>query len=235
MNVGDPAPDGSHGPHVLVDNVENPAISDGDRRHLTGSLRLREGDKLTVGDGLGSWVECELAGEPRPIGVVHHVPFPAKTLGVAFALIKGGRPELVVQKLTEIGVDEITVFVASRSVVRWDESTAKRKIERLRRVAAEAVMQCRRAWLPTVGRVMGFDEVVALPGCAMADMTGSVVEDHHRVLMIGPEGGWTDSERATSIPKVRIAMPVLRAETAAIAAGTLLVAVRERLVSPAKS
>ncbi len=232
MRVGDPALDGSHGPHVIVDNVAQPVLSDRDRRHLTGSLRLRDGDVLTAGDGRGSWVECVLAGEPRPTGVVHHVPPPDETLGVAFALIKGGRPELVVQKLTEIGVDEIIVFAAARSVVKWDPSTAIRKIDRLRRVAAEAVMQSRRAWLPTVNGVMSFGEVAALPGCAMTDMAGSPMQRVHRTLMVGPEGGWSDSEKQTEIPKVRIAVPVLRAETASIAAGTLLVAMREQLILP---
>jgi len=136
VSGGDPAPDGSHGPHVLVDDIERPELTDGDRRHLSGSLRLRDGDALTVGDGRGSWVKCEMAGEPRPIGVVHHVPRPSKTLGVAFALIKGGRPELVVQKLTEIGVDEIIVFAASRSVVKGDATTSTRKIDRLQRVVS---------------------------------------------------------------------------------------------------
>ena len=50
----------------------------------------------------------------------------------AFALVKGERPELVVQKLTELGVDRIVPFVAERSVVRWDDATLGRQAERLR-------------------------------------------------------------------------------------------------------
>jgi len=232
VSSGDPDPDGSHGPHVLVADVADPVLAGRDRRHLTGSLRLRDGDPLTVGDGRGSWVECKMASEPRPVGTVRRVERPSPDIGVAFALIKGGRPETVVRRLTELGIDRIIPFTAARSIVKWDVSRAAHNVERFRRVVREAVMQCRRAWLPVVDDVMSFDDVVALSGCAMADMTGAPVATGHRVLMVGPEGGWTDAERAVDVPKVRIASPVLRTETAAVAAGTLLSAVREGLVSP---
>ena len=91
------------------------------------------------------------------------VESPQPRLGVAFALIKGGRPELVVQKLVELGIDDIRPFAASRSVVRWDEAKAVKNHERLERVAREAVMQCRRAWLPTVHPAVSFADVASLP------------------------------------------------------------------------
>lgn len=227
LSMHDSPPDGSHGPHVLVPDVQHPALSDPDRRHLTGSLRLRDGDPLTVGDGRGAWAECVLAGEPRLVSSIHRVPRSDPEVGVAFALIKGGRPELVVQKLTELGVDRIVPFTAARSIVKWDSQKSERNTDRFRRVAAEAVMQCRRAWVPVISDVMSFQDVAALPDCVMADMSGRPLGKSDLMVVIGPEGGWTSEERAVDLPVVRLATPVLRAETAAITAGALLTAVRD--------
>ncbi len=225
MTGGDPLPDGSHGPHVLVDDLEVLDISADDRHHLDRVLRVRPGDPMTIGDGRGGWQAFHWGLKPHPAGDRRHVDAPTPRIGVAFALIKGGRPELVVQKLTELGVDDIRPFVAARSVVRWDADKAARSAERLARVAREAVMQCRRAWIPTVHDVTDFAGVASLSGAAMADMGGAAIGTETTVL-IGPEGGWDDSERATSIARVSLSDSVLRAETAAITAGVVLAAER---------
>lgn len=222
MSGGDPAPDGSHGPHVLVDDVEHPVLADDDRHHLERVLRVRVGDPLTVGDGAGAWRACRLGAEPEPIDRVQRVLPVDPEIAVGFALIKGGRPELVVQKLTELGVDRIVPFTAARSVVRWDSAKATRNAERLRRVAREAVMQCRRAHLPVVEEVTTFAEVVERHGVALADLGGEPVSLRNPFVLVGPEGGWADEERVAAVPRVALAGAVLRAETAAIAAGALL-------------
>jgi len=233
VKAGDPPPDGSHGPHVLVASVDDPVLSEAHRRHLEGSLRLRDGDQLTVGDGQGAWAECVMAGEPRLVSAVRRVPPPTHRLTVAFALIKGGRPEMAVQKLTELGIDRIVPFTADRSIVKWDAQKSRRNVERFRRVVEEAVMQCRRAWLPVVDEIKQFDDMLKFADCAIADMSGRPLESSDRVLMVGPEGGWSDRERAAQLPKVKLASPVLRAETAAIAAATLLAALRDGHAAPA--
>lgn len=227
MTVTGTAPDGQHGPHVLVDAVDAPVVADDDRHHLSRVLRLRDGDPITVGDGAGRWRPCRWGGAVEPVGEVVEVAAPSPRLGVAFALIKGGRPELVVQKLVELGVDDIRPFAAERSVVRWDDAKAAKNQQRLERVAREAVMQCRRVWLPTVHPPATFDDVVALPGAARADMGGAAVSLASPTVLVGPEGGWTDAERAVEIPTVRLSTAVLRAETAAITAGALLAALRD--------
>jgi 16S rRNA (uracil1498-N3)-methyltransferase len=229
VSEGDPAPDGSHGPHVLVDDVALPTLADEDQHHLERVLRVRHGDPLTVGDGAGKWRPCRFGDSPEPVGDVREVDRATPETGVAFALIKGGRPELVVQKLTELGIDRIVPFIAARSIVRWDADKSARNAERLRRVAREAVMQCRRAWLPEVEPVQTFADVVARPGAAMADRGGAPLTLVTPFVLIGPEGGWDAAEHVSGIPKVALAGPVLRAETAAIAAATLLGAQRSHL------
>ncbi len=231
MNIGDPPPDGSHGPHALVAEVAAPTLGGDDRHHLERVLRLRVGEPLTVGDGAGRWRECVWSsGEPEPTGDVFVVAEPSPRLGVGFALIKGGRPEFVVQKLVELGIDDIRPFAAERSVVRWDQAKADRNAEKMRRVAREAVMQCRRAWLPTVHDPAAFSEIVTLDGAVMAERGGSRVSLHTPLVLVGPEGGWSEAESACGLARVGLGGPVLRSETAALAAATLLAAHREHLV-----
>jgi 16S rRNA (uracil1498-N3)-methyltransferase len=224
-------PPGDGGPHVFVDDIAIPRLSADDRHHLARVRRLRSGDPLTVGDGRGAWRDAAFTdADPEPTGPVHHVPAPSPVIGVAFALVKGERPELVVQKLTEVGVDRILPFAAARSVVRWDDRKAAAAHDRFGRVAREAAMQCRRAWLPTVEPLAGFASVAALPGACRADRIGSPVTLDHPLVLVGPEGGWDPSEQAAALPAVALGGPVLRAETAAIVAGALLGALRIGLV-----
>ena len=79
--------------------------------------------------------------------------------------------------------------------------------------------------------VTGFAEVAARPGAAMADRGGAPPSLARPLLLVGPEGGWDDGERAAGLPAVSLSPGVLRAETAAIVAGALLVALRAGCVS----
>lgn len=220
-------PSGEH-PHVFVADLAVPELDADDHHHLARVLRLRVGDALTASDGRGAWRPCRL-GSDRLLeldGPVGHVPRPAPAVGVGFALIKGDRPELVVQKLTELGVDEILPFVAARTVVRRDDTRQDKAHQRLVRVAREAAMQSRQAWLPTVHPVTTFAALAGRPDVARADRGGDPIDLDRPVLLIGPEGGWAPEERADCPHAVGLADAVLRAETAAIVAGTLLTALR---------
>jgi len=224
---------GGTAPHMVVADVGLPVLADTDRHHLERVRRLRTGDDLTVTDGRGSWRWCRFGPELEPAGAPVLDPPPAPPITVAFALVKGERPELVVQKLTELGVDVIIPFVAERSVVRWDADKADRNAERLRRVALEASMQSRRTWVPEVAAVTSFAEVSALPGAVRADMDGGAPTLDRPVLLIGPEGGWSPEERTALPAAVGLGSGVLRAETAAIAGAALLCALRSGAVARA--
>jgi 16S rRNA (uracil1498-N3)-methyltransferase len=218
------------GPHAFVDDAEHPVLADEDRHHLAKALRVRPGDVMTVADGRGAWRPCRFGDELEPVGPIEHVPAPAPALTIAFALVKGERPELIVQKATELGIDRIVPFVAARSVVRPEAGRVDRQVERWRRVAREAAMQSRRAWLPEVAEPVDFSALVALPGVCRADRGGAAPSLERPTVVVGPEGGWT-SEEAAAIPVcVGLGPQVLRAETASIAAATLLAALRSGLV-----
>lgn len=221
------------GPWVFVDDVDEPRLRDDDRHHLERVLRVRTGESIVVSDGAGRWREARLlgAGEVELVGDAHRAERPAPTITIAFAITKGERPEVAVQKLTELGADRIIPFAAARSVARWDGDRAAKHVERLRRIAREASMQCRRPWLPEVADAIAFADAIALPGAAIADADGAPPTLERPTVLIGPEGGWSAEERACGLPAVALGSHVLRAETAAMAAAALLAGQRARLIA----
>jgi 16S rRNA (uracil1498-N3)-methyltransferase len=212
------------GPLVFVADVEQPELAPDDHHHLLRVLRLRPGAPLTVGDGRGRWRPARFAEVPETTGPVEGVDAPAPALAVGFALVKGDKPELVVQKLTELGIDRIVPFRAERSVVRWDDARAAKAVMRLRLVARSAAAQSHRPWLPVIEDVVDLGQLLAAAdaGVAVADRGGAPIGAEHTTVLVGPEGGWGVGELPEGALRVALGPNVLRAETAAITAGALL-------------
>ena len=224
---------------VFVDDPALPVLNQADTRHLTAVLRLRDGEIVVAGDGAGHWARCQMhvGGHDATlerIGPVETTDAPEPAVTVAFAPVKGDRPEWVVQKLTELGVDRIVPILTTRSVVRWEGERAVKAVERLRRVAREGSAQCRRAWLPEVAAVSSLGSLAALTGVptAVASPGGAPPDLSRPVVAIGPEGGWDPAELDAGFDMVGLGSTILRAETAAVAAGTLLCALRQHLIAP---
>jgi len=220
-------------PLAFVDDLDAPTLSPHDEHHLRRVLRVRDGDAVTIADGAGRWCHATFGDRVQVSSAVHTEPDPVPPITIAFALVKGDRPEYVVQKLTELGVDRIVPFVAARSVVRWDDAKAERNVDRLRKVAREAAMQCRRARLPTVDPIAVFADLPALGVVSLADFDGDPPALDRPIVAIGPEGGWADDERALVSSRVVLSPYVLRAETAAITAAALLAALRSGVAGAA--
>ena len=217
---------GTPGPHVFVGSLENMQLDDDDVQHLAKSLRMRDGDPLTASDGNGSWRTATFAvsGALTASGEIQAIPRRAEPLTVAFSLVKGSKPELVIQKLTELGIDRIVVLAAERSIVKWDEAKTSKALIRWERIVREAAMQSHRVRLPSIDAVVPARVWLARPEVSIAHFGGDQLAARHTSIAIGPEGGWSDSEAAISTSHVTLGSTVLRAETAAIAAGTLLTA-----------
>lgn len=218
--------------HVFVEDPGRPELSPSDRHHLERVLRLRPGEEVTVSDGRGRWRRCRFGPQLEPDGDVREEPRPEPPITVAFALTKGEKPEWAVQKLTELGVDTIAPFTAARSIVRWTPEQAAAHTERWRRIAREAAMQSRRVWLPCVEEVADFAAVAGVAGpqgAALAHPGGGPPSLDRPTILVGPEGGWSDEELAAGLPPVSLGPHVLRAETAAMAAGALLCGLRAGL------
>jgi 16S rRNA (uracil1498-N3)-methyltransferase len=245
--VSSPAADGvarrgASAAQVFVEDPSSPVVADDDVHHLHRVLRLRAGEAVTVSDGRGRWAIAEYAGGGGPtstlraVGPVTLEARPAPSIGVAFVPVKGDRPEWVVQKLTELGVDQIWPLASARSVVRWEGDRSGRALVRLERVAREAAAQSRRVWLPEIHEVQALARWAASAeggGAAMAEPGGGPVSLGRPTIAVGPEGGWSEAELDLGLPAVGLGPQVLRAETAAVTAGVLLAALRHGVVSPA--
>jgi 16S rRNA (uracil1498-N3)-methyltransferase len=228
--------------HTFVGRLDDVIRIEGDDgHHLRRVRRLRAGEAITAADGYGRWREYVVAAvgggalELRATSELAHEPMLQPGVAIACSLTKGDRPELVVQKLTELGVDRIVLVEAARSVVRWDEIRAGAAMSRLARVAREAAAQCRRARLPELDGPVPVDELAVHPGLVVADVTGVTVSALFEppvssgsrpewLVAVGPEGGFTSEELAGfgHAPRLALGPYVLRAETAAIAAAASL-------------
>ena len=235
--------------HVFVADISSPHLDDDDQHHLARVLRLRDGEQVSVSDGRGAWRMCEWhEGSLRAIGDVQVEPAPSQRVAVAFVPVKGDRPEWSVQKLTEIGVDEIIVLAPTRrAVVRWGDAKQSHKddkhMQKLQKVAREASMQSRRVWLPVVTGPMPLADACARPGAAVADPDGTPLAANAApstaassaapsLIIIGPEGGFDEGEIPASVARVSLGGTILRAETATLVAATLLATMRNRNEAP---
>lgn len=221
---------------VFVEDPSAPELGAEQRHHLQRVLRLTKGEFVVAADGAGRSTLCQFTGTGpliEPTAPVTSTPRPIPPITIAFTPVKGDRPEWTVQKLTELGVDRIVPLLSDRSIVRWEGQRTGRATERLRRVAREAAAQSRRSWLPIIGEPITLGQLVTGDGgsVALAERDGGPPSLRHAVVAVGPEGGWSEGERSLGLPQVSLGDATLRAETAALAAGTLLTALRASLVA----
>ena len=189
---------------------------------------MRDGDEITVCDGAGRWRSARFGDAVEPTGEIVTVARAAPPITIVFALVKGDRPEWVVQKLTELGVDTIVPLVAERSVVVWPRDRVAHQLDRLRRISREAAMQSRQCYLPEVAAPVSFADAVTARGVCLAHRGAAAPDLAHPTVLVGPEGGWSDCRARGRPAEGRSRARVLRAETAAVAAGVLLAALRVR-------
>jgi 16S rRNA (uracil1498-N3)-methyltransferase len=208
---------------------------DGDEgRHAADVRRLRVGELVALTDGAGLVIRASVAEVRRGELTVEvkdrvNVTRPAPRLTVVQALARGGRDELAVEVMTEVGVDQVVGWEASRSIARWTDRTQV-KWESTVRAAAK---QSRRAWWPEVSGPVTTAEVAAL--CGSAGLAVVLHEEASEPLatlplasaadllvVVGPEGGIADDElavlREAGGQVVRLGRTVLRSSTAGVAA-----------------
>ncbi len=212
--------------HFLAVDLVSAEISADDEHHLLRVLRARDGELVSLTDGCGQWRLARLvSGALVPEGEVSSISPPAP-LEMFIAIPKADRPEWIVQKLTEIGVTRICWLHTERSVVRWTSDRAHKQLERLSKVAISASMQSRRVWLPTVEGPVAASSV--LGELAICEPGGRALTASESRLGIGPEGGWSPSELAKSSDQVSLGSGILRVETAAVVAASVLSHLRDR-------
>jgi 16S rRNA (uracil1498-N3)-methyltransferase len=223
----------------FVDRVRNgqAEINGDDARHLTRVLRVEPGQRYEISDNRDVYLaEIEAAQKERVVfRTLEKLAAPAAgvRLILCAALVKFDHFEWMIEKATELGVVEIVPFEAARSE-RGLERAAQKRVERWRRIALEASQQSRRARLPEVREPVAFEVAVGESakyryvldeepgGVAIASaVPAERLTEDSVALMIGPEGGWTEAERAAFVSagwtRVTLGPLILRAETAALA------------------
>jgi 16S rRNA (uracil1498-N3)-methyltransferase len=205
-------------------------------------LRLRAGEAITLTDGRGVRAEGvvgSVAGEELVValGELSRVPASSPRLTVVQGIPKGERGELAVAMMTEVGVDAIVPWRASRCVTQWREQRGAKALLKWRQSAFAAAKQARRSWFPEVTAALDTPSVARL----LAGATGLVLheeasaplarvaglaEAEHVVLVVGPEGGIAPEELAAfaeaDARAVLLGDSVLRASTAGVVAASLV-------------
>jgi 16S rRNA (uracil1498-N3)-methyltransferase len=206
-----------------------------DARHLTRVLRVEPGQKFEISDNQSVYLAeiVEACGDRVQFRILEPVesPPPPVRITLCAALVKFDRFEWIVEKATELGVERILPVEAARSEKGLAEASRKR-LERWQRIARESSQQSRRARLPEILSVARFDRCLAteaahryfLDEAGAPPLLGALpavrASTDTVALLLGPEGGWTDAERAqasASWQPVSLGPQVLRAETAAVA------------------
>ncbi|HEY9365558.1 MAG TPA: 16S rRNA (uracil(1498)-N(3))-methyltransferase [Agromyces sp.] len=216
------------------------ALSGDEARHAVTVSRVRAGERIAIGDGRGTLVHGVVASTgARELELtvdevlVEEGASPRITL--VQALAKGDRDELAVQAATELGVDAIVPWAASRSVSRWEGPKAEKGRQRWATIVREAVKQSIRAWLPAVAPVtttaqlaerLEGQRMLLLEPTAAALLTDIRDDGRDLALVVGPEGGISPAEIerlvAAGAEPVRLGASVLRTSTAGPAAIAVL-------------
>lgn len=217
--------------HVLVDadQLEGSGgivLDDATGHHLRKVLRLRDGDPVGVTDGHGRWCLAVSVIDAATVRLESTSPVvceqPAsRAITIAAAIPKGDRLDWMVQKVTELGVDRLVLLHADRSVVRWRAERIDHHLQRVQRIADEALRQSRRVFRLRIDAPMTAADV--LGDHAVAEPGGRRLTRDDTSVAIGPEGGWSDEELAVARDRIGLGPTVLRTETAAIAASALCV------------
>jgi len=234
-------------PQAFASGAKSVTLSGEETRHLRDVLRLKSGDEVYVFDGAGREVRGQIQSitrESTEISVADEVeparPESPLNLTLAVALLKGEKFDLVVQKMTELGVVRVFPVITARADVKIrSDDDARRKLIRWRRITLEASKQCGRARLMDLENPTAFHDFVERPGgdelrLMFSERGGTslaaVGETNQKgdgvTALVGSEGGWTNEEidqaRAAGWKIITLSGRILRAETAAIAVSALL-------------
>lgn len=216
-----------------------------DYRHLFRARRLSAGERLRAVDGEGRarWAEiAEVGGKSARLALLDEpapTHEPAARVELLVAMLRRERASWLVEKATELGVAAVRFLETERTVRELTAGTAAR----LGRVAAAALVQCHGSRLPEITGPHAWTGLPALlaplPDRRLLDtaLTGEesaagfgppAQAERPAALLVGPEGGWSEAERAElrrqGCRPVSLGSRTLRVETAAVVGAGLLLA-----------
>lgn len=229
-------------PHIV--------LPPGEAHHLRRVLRLEPGDELAVFDGRGTEFTARVATIDRDTVTVALLarapaaPAPGVELTLVQSILKGEAMDEVVRDCTMVGVRAIRPVVSERTTVK--ASTLPKALERWRRIALASAKQCGRAALPEIhppeefaawlvqprdGETFVLVEPSVAAGAVKARALAERPAPPRAALVVGPEGGWTDDERARAVEAgctpLSLGALTLRADAVPLAATALVLALWE--------
>jgi 16S rRNA (uracil1498-N3)-methyltransferase len=212
--------------------------------HALHVLRLRQGERVTVLDGAGTELLCDVESATKNSLVLRvkekkFTPAPPCPITLLVAVPKGKLIESIIQKAVELGAHRIVPLLTERVVTQLDDDGAEAKREKWQQVAIEAIKQCGAPWLPQVAAPQTIAEFLAHGEKIELSLVGSLQTErrhprewiqafqkqHGRLpnsagAWIGPEGDFTLEElktiEATGAKPVTLGRLTLRVETAAV-------------------
>ena len=212
-------------------------ISESERHHLLNVLRLKVGEHVEVFDGVGNrYIAslCDTRTSPLQAKVLHHQfhPHTPPYITLFQGLPKFDKMDLIVQKTTEIGVNQIAPMICQRSIPQ--SAVRQKRTARWQRIANEAAKQCKRPHFAHVlapqgldrclGRIGHFDLLILLWEGEKQQGLKEILCNHQAAksvgLFVGPEGGFTNEEVEMTLQSGCLTATfgdnILRTETAAI-------------------
>ena len=210
-----------------------------DAAHISRSLRMKAGERLTLCTPDGRRHECEIARIARDDVTVRVLSStgceqePDVRVSLFIAMMKGDKIDDVVQKAVELGVYEITPFLSARCISRPDEKSAAKKLARWQKIADNAASQSRRGIIPRVNPCIslrdipeaaaGTDAAVVFYECGGEKLSKLIGGKLGSIALItGAEGGFEQEEidflRENGVKTATLGKRILRAQTAPIAA-----------------
>ena len=229
---------------MLADKI---MITGQDAHHLMHVMRAKAGQEVTVVDDEGSVALMEMTAftaESVELTLKERLEGNTESplhLTLVQSLLKADKMDWIVQKAVELGADRICPLASQNCVVQYDSKKAKQRQQRWQKIADEAAKQCGRTKLLQVEPICNIKDWLASAACGEDDPLYFCYENEEQqtlkaalqanqaekaAVLIGPEGGFTlDEARAIEAAggqSVTLGPRILRAETAALAALTVL-------------
>lgn len=220
-------------------NSSSPALDAGESHHALDVLRLEEGERVVVFDGVGGEATAQIASiqskrahlKVMPRSKTQALPC-AITLGQAVP--KGKNMEFIIQKSVELGAARIAPLLSDRTIVQLDADDVEKKREKWQETALEACKQCGQNWIPEIAApksVKAFFEsgdkydlmlIASLQPDArkIKDVLAEFPAVRSALVLVGPEGDFTPAElslaKSHGCRPVTLGPIILRTETAAL-------------------
>jgi len=221
--------------YVKPTNIHQKTINfdEAQSKKIRKVLRMHPGDKIEVTDGAGSIYQAEFTKITNEYSIArvadHHFYEKESNITLIQALPKNLKVEFILQKCTELGVDLIIFFESDYSQVNA-QGISKEKVNRWRRIAAEASEQSRRIYVPQVElRTQKLQDIVGkIESALYLDISGKAlsldqqnIKNKDFTFFVGPEGGFSPEEKKIFMEKnfhsIKLSNNVLRSETAGMA------------------